>query len=85
MGELCRLFLDMQDEKDIPAPDDWLVTQGKKGYGSVYLIASARRVKRKVAGAPPRFSLECFRGYTIADVRASEDKKVWTLEWYARG
>lgn len=81
--EICRLFIDMNDESQIPAADDWLVTEGRKGFGSVYLIAESRRVKRKDVNAAPRFALRCFRGYALDDVRATQ-KRVWTLHWYPR-
>ena len=75
------LFLDIGPEDPAPHTGAFLVTVGKRGYGTVYFIIRCRPVKRRDPQACRRFSLTVQRGFTLADCRGAP---TFTLRWYPR-
>jgi len=62
----------------VPAPGEYVVSVGKKGFGSAYLIT---RVKRSPSN-PWRFYLTCRRGHTPQDAQAAGFW--WEIRWSQR-
>lgn len=76
----CRLFYDL-DPGQVPKPGQYMVTIGKRGAGSAYLILHARRVNRRVQTDKVRWILSCHRA-TLEEAGASGS--YWPLYWYPR-
>jgi hypothetical protein len=78
-GAQAQIFIDLPE--GTPALGEWLVTEGVRGVGSVYLIKSAREVRRRDPAAPRRLMLTVQRGYYVLDTLG---QRVWRLRWYKR-
>jgi hypothetical protein len=82
---LARIFIDLPE--GTPRPGEFLVSEGVRGIGSVYLIRAVRLVKRRTCKNPlqvgtRRLMLTVARGYSTADIAPWES--VWWLRWYKR-
>ena len=80
MNAEARITIDLPE--GTPHPGEWLVTEGVRGIGSVYLIQCAREVKRRSPAAPRRLALTVQRGYSREDIEPAV--RVWWLRWYKR-
>lgn len=79
MGERRRLFIDILDGGPGPRRRDYVVSVGKQGIGTIYLVLRSRQVKRRDPSAVPRFSL---------DVKVVPNypgtAKIFEFHWYPR-
>jgi hypothetical protein len=66
----------------VPIAGDYLVTRGKNGFGSAYLVLESREVKRvRRMTTQRRFALTVQPGYQVAEALQFDP---WVLHWYAR-
>jgi len=66
----------------LPTAGDYLVTKGKRGFGSAYLVTACREVRRLRRRTPERrFALTVQPGYPIEEALLFAP---WVLHWYAR-
>ena len=79
-----RIWMDISEPVErVPARGEYVVTRGKNGFGSAYLVMSCREVKRVRRKTPERrFALTVQPGHAIAD--AIQCNPWWVLEWYSR-
>lgn len=77
------IWMDLPEPVDrIPAAGDYLVTRGKRGWGSAYLIVAWREVRRVGRKTPERrFALTVQPGYPIEEALRF---RPWVLAWYSR-
>jgi hypothetical protein len=75
--------MDLSEPVDrIPAAGDYLVTRGKRGWGSAYLIVAWREVRRVGRKTPERrFALTVEPGYPIEEALRFQP---WVVEWNSR-
>lgn len=64
-----------------PIVGAYLVSQGKRGPGSAYLIVAVRLVKRRNPESRTRYMLTCHRA-DLAEALAS--RPVYWIYWYPR-
>lgn len=78
----CRIFMDIprDDPAPGPRPGQFILTHGKRGYGSAYLVLAVHEVRRRDPRAPRRFQMRVQR----AAVSEALGFGFWTLQWYPR-
>ncbi len=79
----CHIFMDIPRRDNLapgPCPGEFILTLGKHGYGTAYLVLAAREVRRRDPRAPRRFQMRVQR----AAVSEALGFGFWTLEWYPR-
>jgi hypothetical protein len=75
----CRIFIDLPPGDGSPKVGDYVVTFGKRGLGSGYLVLGVRKIQRRRPSSCERFTLQCHR------VSANEvTSPRWTMRWYPR-
>ena len=84
-----RLFVDMTPDSGVePSRGDVLVSVGKRGVGTRYLVLTSYRVKRKDPSAPPRFQLgvKVVLPNTLASIVNNVGAPIRRIEfhWYSR-
>ena len=77
------IWMDLSEPVDrIPDAGDYIVTRGKRGWGSAYLITACREVRRVHRKTPERrFALSVQPGYPIEEALRFAP---WILHWYSR-
>jgi hypothetical protein len=70
----CRLYVDGIPELEV---GDYLVTIGKRGYGSAYLVTEIKAHRSR----PRRRNLRCMR-WPLNEIPAGAD--FYELRWYPR-
>lgn len=95
-SETCGIFIDLLESDPAPEPGTFVVSVKAKGVhtghwfparvGSVYIIKTARLVRRRDPHARPRYQLRCFRG-TVEDLAGAiaDQIRVIRITWYRRG
>lgn len=78
-----KIFVDFDDATENPGPGDYIVTSGKRGLGTAYLIRSVRKVqrRRRKVGTYNRFVFTCERESPDTIPAGAQ---VWTMRWYPR-
>lgn len=80
-GATVRLHTDWQGPPDDPpTPGDYLVTEGRRGYGSAYLLDHVRLQTR--AAKPNSYALRCVKLAGVDDV--PDDARVIVMRWHPR-
>lgn len=77
----CAITYDLL-ESSAPAPGDYLVSHGKTGPGSAYLIVGVRLVKARKPRPFTRWMLTCQRA-NVTDLIVPGVRQ-WPMYWYPR-
>lgn len=77
----CQIYYDLDPAVDPPAPGDFVVSQGKRGPGSAYLVLEVRQVKRRLPHPKVRWMLTCQRANVTDLIHV---KRYWPMFWYPR-
>jgi hypothetical protein len=75
----CRIFIDLAPGAGAPKRGDYVLTVGKHGPGSGYLVLGVRKIQRRRPSSCERFTLQCHR-VSANEVTAPR----WTMRWYPR-
>jgi len=79
------IYMDVSDGSGrVPTVGDYILTVGKRGYGSAYLIHKVRKVSRRDPEAIPRFSMRVSHVDKKEVTAGVVEGQVFTLRWYPR-
>lgn len=76
------IFMDMVQRNPGPKKGDYIVTVGKRGIGTTYLVVSSYRVRRKDPTAFPRYQMKVRVIDKVPDDLG--EAKLFQLRWYPR-
>lgn len=80
-----KLWIDMPVNESAPRPDDFVVAMSRVKSNSVYLVASARQVLRKVPCLTKRrIAMEVYVVDLATLLRRDADQRIFTMYWYPR-
>lgn len=80
-----KLWIDMPVNEKAPATDDFIVAMSRTKSNSVYLVASARQVLRKVPCLTKRrIAMEVYVVDLATLLRRDADQRIFTMYWYPR-
>ena len=65
-----------------PEPGDVVVSEGRRGYGTAYLVTQARLMAR--SAHPRRYALRCVVLGPAESAPIGADARIFSLVWYRR-